>query len=126
MSEDKSVLEMLEEDMHAAFRDFAATPTNSGRVKLRHKLLTLAGAMDVEAEALDGTDAIKLTGAIAQIRELAEVALVAPKEAFMLPQDNVVQKPVAPVKVAPPPKKGPSPTKGLGKAILRDIFKLFK
>lgn len=116
-----TVLESLEQEVNVAFRQFAAAPTQSGRIKLRHTLLTIAGALDVEAANLPENEAMTLRIAITDMRALAELALVAPKEVLIQPQDSLVA-----AKPAPPPKPKPVVPPQLGKSLFRDLLGLFK
>ena len=118
-----TILETLEEDIESAFRAFAAKPTNSARMVLRSKLLEIAGAMEVEANLMDQDTAYELNKGITDLKALAELALVAPKELLITQADNEFQKPAV--------QKKPSnivrnrATWWIGAKILTDIAKLF-
>lgn len=120
-----TILETLEEDMNAAFREFAARPTQSGRINLRHRLLTIAGALEVEAYNLPDAEAIPLNNAIGELKALAEVALIAPKESLIMQQDTPVpvKEPEKPaVQAAQIPRWGIY----LVAKVITDIAKLFR
>jgi len=118
-----TILETLEEDMSAAFKEFAARPTQSGRVNLRHKLLTIAGALEVEAYNMPENDSAMLRPAIEELKVLAEIALVAPKESLITKADTP----------APLPQEPAVQSSGiprwqwlLGAKVIADIAKLFR
>jgi hypothetical protein len=88
-----TVLESLEQEISSAFREFAVRPTQSARITLRHRLLTAAGALDVEAYNLPQEQAAPLIAAIADLRTLAEAVLIAPKESLITQADLTVPIP---------------------------------
>lgn len=114
-----TILEILEEEIGKAFRQFAAKPTQSGRIQLRHDLLTIAGALEVEANNLPDAEASLLRKGITDLKALGEVALVAPKEVLITKADTVQELP----KPAPAPKPR---DKGLVAALFRDVVRAFK
>ncbi len=99
-----TVLESLEKEIDKAFQKFALRPTQSARVQLRHELLTIAGALDVEAANLETADAMTLRIAITDLRTVAETVLVAPVDALILESDRPVAPAPKPV-VPPKPKR---------------------
>lgn len=108
----------LEKDMHQAFQQFTNYPTQSGRVKLRQKLLSIAGALEVEAYNLPSDEAAILSGAIENLKVLAETALVAPKEVLVKGY-----APEAPQKAQP---VFSTPRKRFANSLFRDALRMFR
>jgi hypothetical protein len=109
-----TVLESLNQELDAAFREFAERPTQSGRVKLRGRLLTLAGALDVEVGMLEGEERRLLAGAISDVRKIAEAALTLPKEALITDKDTA-PLPAPKLKVV---KRQPQQNRGVQRGLM--------
>jgi len=112
-----TIVEALEQDVQSAFKDFAAKPTQSGRIRLRDKLRVIADALEVESYGMDDEAAVLLRVGIGDLRSIADAALVAPVDALLLDTDTATpQKPVP----APRPK-----TRGVGKRLMAELQFLF-
>lgn len=119
-----TILLSLEKDLQNAFQDFANYPTQSNRVKLRHRLMQIAGAMEVEAYNLtDEEEVLNLNQAVENLKLLADASLVAPKDA--LTRGYVPQ---APLKKAVQPAATVNRViwGAFGLKVLKDVLKLFK
>lgn len=123
MADPPTILLSLEKDMQNAFQDFANYPTQSNRVKLRQRLLQIAGALEVEAYNLeDAEEAALLSQVVDNMKQLADNALIAPKDSLV--RGYVPQ--------APPKAVQPAVTvnriiwSAFGLRVLKDVLKLFK
>lgn len=118
-----TVLESLEEDISKAFKTFAMKPTQSARIQLRHDLMTIAGALEVEAYNMDTATAATLNVAITDLKALAETALVAPLDALITAKDRPAkpQKQVVPAPVS----RSTRDMQRFGSRFLNDLLRFF-